>query len=70
MPNHNYEWSYEYYDDEEPVSFEGLKAHRCKCFSAALSPSLMRLILFCHLFVNYETKIKYILRYENGFLNV
>lgn len=28
MPNHNYEWSYEYYDDEEPVSFEGLKAHR------------------------------------------
>ncbi|TRY86388.1 hypothetical protein DNTS_012152 [Danionella cerebrum] len=25
---HNYEWSYEYYDDEEPVSFEGLKAHR------------------------------------------
>ncbi|XP_051577118.1 melanocortin-2 receptor accessory protein 2A [Myxocyprinus asiaticus] len=28
IPNHNYEWSYEYYDDEEPVSFEGLKAHR------------------------------------------
>ncbi|XP_052474132.1 melanocortin-2 receptor accessory protein 2A-like [Carassius gibelio] len=28
MPNHNYEWSYEYYDDEDPVSFEGLKAHR------------------------------------------
>ncbi|XP_055066714.1 melanocortin-2 receptor accessory protein 2A [Misgurnus anguillicaudatus] len=28
MPNHNYEWSYEYYDDEEPVSFEGLRAHR------------------------------------------
>eukprot|EP00067_Danio_rerio_P042798 XP_021328701.1 melanocortin-2 receptor accessory protein 2A [Danio rerio] len=28
VPNHNYEWSYEYYDDEEPVSFEGLKAHR------------------------------------------
>lgn len=33
MPNHNYEWSYEYYDDEEPVSFEGLKAHRCKSVS-------------------------------------
>ncbi|XP_052003339.1 melanocortin-2 receptor accessory protein 2A-like [Xyrauchen texanus] len=28
MPKHNYEWSYEYYDDEEPVSFEELKAHR------------------------------------------
>ncbi|XP_062406246.1 melanocortin-2 receptor accessory protein 2A-like [Sardina pilchardus] len=24
----NYVWQYEYYDDEEPVSFEGLKAHR------------------------------------------
>ncbi|XP_066538677.1 melanocortin-2 receptor accessory protein 2A [Hoplias malabaricus] len=24
----DYEWRYEYYDDEEPVSFEGLKAHR------------------------------------------
>ncbi|XP_023663530.1 melanocortin-2 receptor accessory protein 2A isoform X1 [Paramormyrops kingsleyae] len=23
-----YVWEYEYYDDEEPVSFEGLKAHR------------------------------------------
>lgn len=26
----DYVWQYEYYDDEEPVSFEGLKAHRCK----------------------------------------
>lgn len=26
----DYEWKYEYYDDEEPVSFEGLKAHKCK----------------------------------------
>lgn len=25
----DYVWQYEYYDDE-PVSFEGLKAHRCK----------------------------------------
>ncbi|KAM9355859.1 melanocortin-2 receptor accessory protein 2A-like [Pholidichthys leucotaenia] len=24
----DYVWHYEYYDDEEPVSFEGLKAHR------------------------------------------
>ncbi|TSK16109.1 Melanocortin-2 receptor accessory protein 2A [Bagarius yarrelli] len=24
----DYEWRYEYYDDEEPVSFEGLKAHK------------------------------------------
>ena len=29
-PDPVYEWRYEYYDDEEPVSFEGLKAHRCK----------------------------------------
>lgn len=29
----DYEWRYEYYDDEEPVSFEGLRAHKCKaCF--------------------------------------
>ncbi|XP_030637912.1 melanocortin-2 receptor accessory protein 2A [Chanos chanos] len=28
LPNSDYEWRYEYYDDEEPVSFEGLKAHR------------------------------------------
>nr|XP_033495462.1 melanocortin-2 receptor accessory protein 2A-like [Epinephelus lanceolatus] len=27
-PVPDYEWRYEYYDDEEPVSFEGLKAHR------------------------------------------
>ncbi|XP_070690889.1 melanocortin-2 receptor accessory protein 2A-like [Pempheris klunzingeri] len=27
-PSADYEWRYEYYDDEEPVSFEGLKAHR------------------------------------------
>ncbi|XP_039973969.1 melanocortin-2 receptor accessory protein 2A isoform X2 [Xiphias gladius] len=27
-PASNYEWRYEYYDEEEPVSFEGLKAHR------------------------------------------
>ncbi|XP_067094810.1 melanocortin-2 receptor accessory protein 2A [Osmerus mordax] len=27
-PDPVYEWRYEYYDDEEPVSFEGLKAHR------------------------------------------
>ncbi|KAF1387542.1 hypothetical protein PFLUV_G00080950 [Perca fluviatilis] len=26
-PAPDYEWRYEYYDDEEPVSFEGLKAH-------------------------------------------
>ncbi|XP_028837040.1 melanocortin-2 receptor accessory protein 2A-like [Denticeps clupeoides] len=24
----DYEWRYEYYEDDEPVSFEGLKAHR------------------------------------------
>ncbi|CAK6977036.1 melanocortin-2 receptor accessory protein 2A [Scomber scombrus] len=24
----DYEWRYEYYDEEEPVSFEGLRAHR------------------------------------------
>ncbi|XP_070822114.1 melanocortin-2 receptor accessory protein 2A-like [Chaetodon trifascialis] len=24
----DYEWKYEYYDEEDPVSFEGLKAHR------------------------------------------
>lgn len=37
----DYVWQYEYYDDEEPVSFEGLKAHRCKMNPAAditLSP--------------------------------
>ncbi|XP_076827608.1 melanocortin-2 receptor accessory protein 2A [Brachyhypopomus gauderio] len=28
IPNTDYEWRYEYYDDDEPVSFEGLKAHR------------------------------------------
>uniref|UniRef100_W5JXJ6 Melanocortin 2 receptor accessory protein 2a n=1 Tax=Astyanax mexicanus TaxID=7994 RepID=W5JXJ6_ASTMX len=28
IANNDYEWRYEYYDDEEPVSFEGLKAHR------------------------------------------
>ncbi|KAK2844086.1 hypothetical protein Q5P01_010745 [Channa striata] len=27
-PIPSYEWRYEYYDDEEPVSFEGLEAHR------------------------------------------
>ncbi|XP_078109710.1 melanocortin-2 receptor accessory protein 2A-like [Sander vitreus] len=27
-PAPDYEWRYEYYDDDEPVSFEGLKAHR------------------------------------------
>ncbi|CAL8392261.1 unnamed protein product [Arctogadus glacialis] len=28
-PHHSdYVWQYEYYDDEEPVSFEGLRAHR------------------------------------------
>lgn len=26
----DYEWRYEYYEDDEPVSFEGLKANRCK----------------------------------------
>lgn len=26
----DYVWQYEYYDDEEPVSFEGLKANRCE----------------------------------------
>lgn len=26
----DYEWRYEYYDEEEPVSFEGLRAHKCK----------------------------------------
>lgn len=26
----DYIWQYEYYDDEEPVSFEGLKANRCE----------------------------------------
>lgn len=35
----DYVWQYEYYDDEEPVSFEGLKAHRCKMNPAAdISP--------------------------------
>ncbi|XP_062848158.1 melanocortin-2 receptor accessory protein 2A [Trichomycterus rosablanca] len=28
IQNTDYEWRYEYYDDEEPVSFEGLKAHK------------------------------------------
>ncbi|XP_076135603.1 melanocortin-2 receptor accessory protein 2A [Alosa pseudoharengus] len=27
-PREDYEWRYEYYEDDEPVSFEGLKAHR------------------------------------------
>ncbi|CDQ78830.1 unnamed protein product [Oncorhynchus mykiss] len=27
-PDPDYKWTYEYYDDDEPVSFEGLKAHR------------------------------------------
>lgn len=26
----DYTWQYEYYDYEEPVSFEGLRAHRCE----------------------------------------
>lgn len=26
----DYIWQYEYYDDEEPVSFEGLRANRCE----------------------------------------
>lgn len=26
----DYIWQYEYYDDEEPVSFEGLGANRCE----------------------------------------
>lgn len=29
-PLSDYEWSYEYYDEEELVSFEGLKVHRCE----------------------------------------
>lgn len=38
----DYVWQYEYYDDEEPVSFEGLKAHRCELNAPVLqsvSPS-------------------------------
>lgn len=26
----DYIWQYEYYDYEEPVSFDGLRAHRCE----------------------------------------
>lgn len=26
----DYIWQYEYYEYEEPVSFEGLRAHRCE----------------------------------------
>jgi len=29
-PRSDYVWQYEYYDEDDPVSFEGLKAHRCK----------------------------------------
>lgn len=34
----DYVWQYEYYDDEEPVSFEGLKAHRCKSCTTSGNP--------------------------------
>ncbi|XP_019120918.1 melanocortin-2 receptor accessory protein 2A [Larimichthys crocea] len=39
-PISDYEWRYEYYDEEEPVSFEGLKAHRYSiviCFWVGLA---------------------------------
>lgn len=36
----DYVWQYEYYDDEEPVSFEGLKAHRCKLITTAFIKKL------------------------------
>lgn len=26
----DYVWQYEYYDDDQPVSFEGLRANRCE----------------------------------------
>lgn len=45
----DYVWQYEYYDDEEPVSFEGLKAHRCK-LDTACQETICRCfhcLLFC-----------------------
>lgn len=39
-PDPDYKWTYEYYDDDEPVSFEGLKAHRCKYRISVYSPVL------------------------------
>lgn len=41
FPVPNYEWTYEYYDDEEPVSYEGLKADRCEYPFVCLSVKLM-----------------------------
>lgn len=45
----DYVWQYEYYDDEEPVSFEGLKAHRCKLDTACLQTicRCFHCLLFC-----------------------
>lgn len=37
----DYVWQYEYYDDEEPVSFEGLKAHRCKLITTTYIKKLL-----------------------------
>lgn len=42
----DYVWQYEYYDDEEPVSFEGLKAHRCKLITTTYIKKLLLLLLF------------------------
>ncbi len=52
----DYVWQYEYYDDEEPVSFEGLKAHRCKreCKCVHYEDNLSSLLLpytLCNVFV-------------------
>lgn len=42
----DYVWQYEYYDDEEPVSFEGLKAHRCKLNTPVSQSSNQSVIAF------------------------
>lgn len=46
----DYVWQYEYYDEEEPVSFEGLKAHRCKLVTTAF---IKKLFTAFHFFLQY-----------------
>jgi hypothetical protein len=45
--NSDYTWEYEYYEIG-PVSFEGLKAHKCKACAAPRGD--------CHLFVTVESQ--------------
>ena len=47
----DYVWQYEYYDDEEPVSFEGLRAHRCKLGDITLILMNFNLLLFFQRFL-------------------